>query len=416
MAQRYTTLPEITPSQLKKLLKVLDQMDNPPALMVYGPPGVGKTTILKQFAEEKKYELRVLHLSRMDPSDWSGIPRQNRNYTEFLPISLFKPARKRGKKPVKIVVFFDELNTATPQVLNAALDVLLEKRSDHANAKLPDNTIIVAAGNLGEEDGTYVEHLSSAVRTRLIQVRLRVDVQEWLNWARQNHIHPAVIEFISTHRNGLYPLLDMEGLRQDHDQVATPRGWERVSQILYAFSQTVHASEKDNGNHLTILEKLIVGTIGESTGSKFAKFFIEHWWVDPIETSSIQILEDTIAEFAYEGKLPVVLRFITFANRLLKQSHQNNSNNRKDIEDAIFFGLTRLFQNFQNGGKDVLVALRGVSEISAFLRWLRPRTQPQQVQNLLKRVSTKYNVDFSISEKELAAFLKRVLKELQASR
>ena len=173
-------IPEITPTELLEMLEALDRMPNPPALMIYGPPGVGKTTILNEFVKRKGYESRVKHLSRMDTTDWSGIPREGAGYTEFLPISLFKPPINAGKK---IVIFFDELNTAQSGVLNAALDVILEKKGDSDTlgnlAKLPDNTIILAAGNLGpEEDGTDTAELSMAVKTRLVQLRLFPDLTQ----------------------------------------------------------------------------------------------------------------------------------------------------------------------------------------------------------------------------------------------
>ncbi|MGC8729674.1 MAG: ATP-binding protein, partial [Elusimicrobiales bacterium] len=199
-------LPKITPQELSNMLRILDNMDNPPALMVYGPPGIGKTSILKEFAESKNYELRVKHLSRMDTTDWSGIPKMDKDqkYSEFLPISLFK------KSDRKIVIFFDELNTAMPQVLNAALDVILEKKADSEtfskDAELPKNTIILAAGNLGpDEDGTYVEELSMAVKTRMIQAILETDLKQWVSWAKNKKIHRKIIGYM----NSINKLIDL---------------------------------------------------------------------------------------------------------------------------------------------------------------------------------------------------------------
>ena len=182
MATENLQIPQVSPQDLKQMLEILDKMPNPPALMVYGAPGIGKTSILSDFAKEKNYDLRVKHLSRMDATDWSGIPKQSegQSFTEFMPISIFKPLQKDKNK---IIIFFDELNTAMPQVLNAALDVILEKKGEGEGAVLPENTIILAAGNLGEEDGTYVETLSAAVKTRMIQVRMKQETQQWLDWA-----------------------------------------------------------------------------------------------------------------------------------------------------------------------------------------------------------------------------------------
>lgn len=260
-------IPVIKSSDLEKLLEVLDKMENPPALMVYGPPGIGKTTILKNFAEKKDYELRVKHLSRMDQTDWSGLPKENQGFTGFLPISIFKPAKDNRK----IVLFFDELNTAHPGVLNAALDVILEKKGDTETlgekAELPKNTIIVAAGNLGpEEDGTYVEELSMAVKTRMIQVRLEPDVNDWISWAEKHNIHKFIMEFIKEDEKNL---LDLEEFKNRNDQAVTPRGWERISDFL----KTLEDYKKEEVEKIKILENFVCGVIGKAKGKDFIEFY-----------------------------------------------------------------------------------------------------------------------------------------------
>jgi len=270
---RYDELPEVTPSELLKILEILDNMDDPPALMVYGPPGIGKTTILKNFAQTKGYELRVKHLSRMDTTDWSGIPKMDsdQKYTEFLPISLFKQSQNNRK----IVIFFDELNTAIPQVLNAALDVILEKKADTDTysqaAQLPSNTIIFAAGNLGpEEDGTYVEELSMAVKTRMIQLKLKVSLEDWKSWAYKSGIHEKVISYIDT----IDKLIDIECFKKAEKQAPTPRGWERVSNILNTIEkiENISASEKKN-----LIKKLCIGTVGRKRGIEFFDYYFSEY-------------------------------------------------------------------------------------------------------------------------------------------
>ncbi|HPN65776.1 MAG TPA: AAA family ATPase, partial [Candidatus Goldiibacteriota bacterium] len=268
-----------------ELMEALDRMDNPPALMVFGPPGVGKTSIMKEFVETKGYEARVKHLSRMDTTDWSGIPREKGNYTEFLPISIFKPVAD-GKK--KIVIFFDELNTAQPSVLNAALDVILEKKGDTetlgASAKLPPDTIILAAGNLGpNEDGTYVEELSMAVKTRMVQMRLKPDLGQWLAWAKRKEIHPKVIEFIE--KKGMSYLLDMQEFKDKDEQAATPRGWERISDFLKETDKMAMEGREVFG----LVQNYVTGAIGKNKGEPFVNFFVKpaeakRAWLNKITT------------------------------------------------------------------------------------------------------------------------------------
>lgn len=262
-------LPKITPQELSNMLRILDNMENPPALMVYGPPGIGKTSILKEFAESRNYELRVKHLSRMDTTDWSGIPKMDKDqkYAEFLPISLFKKSDK------KIVIFFDELNTAMPQVLNAALDVILEKKADSEtfskDAELPKNTIILAAGNLGpEEDGTYVEELSMAVKTRMIQVILETDLKQWILWAKNKKIHKKIIGYM----NSINKLIDLNEFKSGASQAPTPRGWERLSDIIYEIEKSEWISKEDKKN---LIEKFSIGTVGEKRGKEFSNYYCD---------------------------------------------------------------------------------------------------------------------------------------------
>lgn len=262
-------LPEITPKELKDLLCLLEKMDNPPALMVYGPPGVGKTSIIKEFAEDpsRDYELRVKHLSRMDPADLSGLPKVSKDniYAEFMPISLFKPTQKK-----RLVIFFDELNTAMPQVLNAALDIILEKKADSETfskaADLGEKTIILAAGNLGpEEDGTQTEELSMAVKTRMVQVRLKTDIGQWRKWAEEKKLHPSVIGYLDSEEK----LIDYKALKNMEKQAPTPRGWEKLSQMIEIIESMDLSKEEKN----RMAEIISLGAVGAKRGGEFFRYY-----------------------------------------------------------------------------------------------------------------------------------------------
>jgi Cdc6-like AAA superfamily ATPase len=90
-------LPKITPQELSNMLRILDNMDNPPALMVYGPPGIGKTSILKEFAESKNYELRVKHFPEWIPPTGPEYPRwiKIKNIRSFFLFLFLKKATEK---------------------------------------------------------------------------------------------------------------------------------------------------------------------------------------------------------------------------------------------------------------------------------------------------------------------------------
>jgi len=335
-------IPEVKPTELKEILEFLDKLDNPPALMIFGVPGIGKTTIVKKFAEEKGYELRIKHLSRMDPTDWTGIPKNDPNdpYTSFRPISLFRPSEKR------IVIFFDELNTALPQVLNSALDVILEKRGDietyGREAVLPENTIIVAAGNLGpEEDGTYVEELSSAVKTRLIQVVLKQAIEDWVKWAKENNVHKCVIDFLENHPEYL---VDIQGFKDNLQQIATPRGWERVSNYIKKYF------EIGDENNKKIIENLIIGTVGKRVGEEFIEF-MDRYFIPPEEL--LEKLKEYINLFDNPrvkeiGNVQEYLKYTKDIFELIVEIISRGLTNNNEINEITQNLLITIYKNFFN--------------------------------------------------------------------
>jgi len=325
-------LPAVTPEDLKQLLCLLEAMENPPALMVYGPPGVGKTSILKEFAEDKKrnYEVRVKHLSRMDTTDWSGLPKQSpdQKYTEFMPISLFKKTTRD-----RLVIFFDELNTAMPQVLNAALDVILEKKADSETfsdaADLGQRTIILAAGNLGpDEDGTQVEELSMAVKTRMVQVRLVTDLSQWLAWARGKKLHPKVISYMDSEDK----LVDFSAFRNGEKQAPTPRGWERLSDMLYALEKMPGPDKKEKRRMVETISK---GTIGARRGVEFYHYYTgESLTAEDAFYQALSIIK-RIGEDPHPGDAPELPGEIQRVEKGLQKGWTLNAENILSLVSAL---------------------------------------------------------------------------------
>lgn len=364
-------LPEITPSSFKIILKEFEKLSNPPAIMIYGVPGIGKTQIIKNdvFADKQKYEVRVKYLSRMDPTDWMGIPQikkdENDDYTEFIKIKFFtKPEEGR-----RLVIFFDELNTATPQVLNSALDIILEKKNE--NIELPQDTIIVAAGNLGEEDGTYVEEFSSAVKTRLVQFILRPDLRDWLNWARENKIHRSIISFIE--KKGLKYLIDMDGFKNQSDQIATPRGWERVSNVM----NTDLIKDRD------LFKKTVWAILGRNIAEEFVDFFYEQKlgeedkervWLTKLKPLLTRIVENN--EIAHYSSLSDLIKLV---NDGLAKEYSNS------YEYAQKLSLW-LLKNKDKLNNTLFSSLRG-ENLKDYIEYLEENNKNGLYSNLIEQIT-----------------------------
>src|ERR1700722_17745334 len=175
----------ITLSQAKGLIRTLAHRQS---LLLLSPPGIGKSDTVVQAAAEAGLACRSLLGTQIAPEDVSGIPRIVGERSVFCPPRILLP-----EKPEPFCLFLDELPACTPDVQKAFYSLLLERRlGEHP---LPKGTWVVAAGNR-VEDRSLVRALSSALVNRVIMLQVRVDVGEWLAWARAQKLRPDVIAFI----------------------------------------------------------------------------------------------------------------------------------------------------------------------------------------------------------------------------
>src|SRR5579859_5245619 len=167
----------ITLSQAKALIKT---MAHKQSLLLLSPPGVGKSDTVLQAATDAGLPCRSLLGTQIAPEDVSGIPRIIGERSVFCPPRVLLP-----ENPQPFCLFLDELPACTPDIQKAFYSLLLERRlGEH---RLPPGTWVVAAGNR-VEDRALVRALSSALVNRVIMLHVRVDLREWLIWAKGHGI------------------------------------------------------------------------------------------------------------------------------------------------------------------------------------------------------------------------------------
>ena len=223
-----------------------------PPLMVWGGPGLGKSTILRNVAEEAGIGFIDIRLAQREPVDIRGLPVPDENSVRWL-ISSDWP-REPGSRGI---LLFDELTAADRSLQVAAYEIILDRRLGDLY-RLPDGWYIVAAGNR-EEDMAVATTMSSALANRFMHVELQESASEWVTWGLRNGIHPAVIGFIRFRPDLLFHQ-ENENLERGWP---SPRSWERVSTLLHRFRVA---------DQPCLLDKLVYGLVGNQAGVEFLAF------------------------------------------------------------------------------------------------------------------------------------------------
>jgi len=233
----------------KSLLKAFSKKR---PLFLWGPPGIGKSELVADIAQELGGYMIDLRLGQMEPTDIRGIPFYNKDSGKMdwaEPVDL--PTKEFASQYPIVVLFLDEMNSAAPSVQAAAYQLILNRRS--GKYFLPDNVVMVAAGNRESDKGvTY--RMPTPLANRFIHQEMRVDFPSYQEWAVNNNIHKDVVGYLSFAKQDLYDFDPKSASRA----FATPRSWTFVSQIL----------EDEDGDDDTIMN-LIAGTVGEGLAVKF---------------------------------------------------------------------------------------------------------------------------------------------------
>jgi|TARA_B100002019_G_scaffold287900_1_gene300624 hypothetical protein len=240
----------VTPNKAKNAIRLAMKKKRP--IFLWGPPGIGKSEIVEQITDSlPNSHLIDIRLSLWEPTDIKGIPYFDSNIGKMVwgsPSEL--PDEEFASQYDNIVVFFDEMNSSAPAVQAAAYQLILNRRV--GQYKLPDNVIIVAAGNREADKGvTY--RMPAPLANRFIHLEMAVDFGDWFQWAVDAKINKDVVGYLNFAKKDLY---DFDP-RSPSRSFATPRSWTFVSELL-----------EEDADETTITD-LVAGAVGEGLAVKF---------------------------------------------------------------------------------------------------------------------------------------------------
>ena len=196
-------------------------------LYITSKPGVAKSAISRSIADKMGFQYMDLRLSMSDETDFKfpylkdieldGVTHKCHGY------STPEWALKANSRPT--IIHFEELNRAPQFVRNAALQILLER--EIGDFRFNENVLMLASGNLGDEDGTDVEEFDNALNNRLIHVSHSLSADDWQNDFAAQWIHPLIISYLKAYPDKIY-----QNPTENTKAYATPRSWTFLSDFI----------------------------------------------------------------------------------------------------------------------------------------------------------------------------------------
>lgn len=207
----------VSPSQMPELLLNLATVR---PVFLWGAPGIGKSSLVREFADALGLECVSLIGTQLAPEDLIGVPQIVDGRSRFCP-----PETIARDEPY--CLFLDELNAATPDVQKAFYSLILDRRI--GSYELPPGSIVIGAGNR-TTDNALARPMASALVNRLAHVHLRASAADWLVWAASAGIHPWIVDHLTDRPDHLW-----SAPPKAEEPFSTPRAWHMLSDALHSF-------------------------------------------------------------------------------------------------------------------------------------------------------------------------------------
>lgn len=341
----------VKPSDIKSEVNYAFNRKRP--VFIWGPPGVGKSEIVDTITQERAGMMIDLRLALMEPTDLRGIPYYNEKTGQMMwapPADL--PTQELADQFECIVLFLDEMNQAPQSVQAAAYQLILNRRL--GTYTLPDNVLIVAAGNR-ESDRGVAYRMPSPLANRFVHLEMGVDFDDWQVWALENKIHSDVVGYLTSNKMDLFNFDPKTASRA----FATPRSWTFTSQLMPQEGETIEDSK---------LHDLVAGTVGDGVATKF----MAHRAISGKLPNPTDILSGKVKTLSREGKeISAMFSLTASLCYELKEYAEKNKGSDKLYEMANNF-FKFMMDNFETE----MIVLGGRTALKVYKLPLEPRKVP----------------------------------------
>ena len=308
---------------IRSIIKMQQETKKYTALILKSKPGIGKSAIIQQLADEFGIGMIDLRLAQKDPTDINGIPFVKDREKGVLSNSTpdWWPTDENSKG----ILFLDEITNAPTHVAHCAYELVLD-RSIGGGRKLPSGWVIIAAGNT-KKHMSGVKDMPAALANRFIHLDLEEDEETFTMFATNAGFDPKVVGFISFSPSSLHTM------SQDNKEVyASPRSWEMVSDTC-----------KYMGTTSKISQALIAGSVGEGIAAEFLAFSESYGKLPDLDKIA-KGEEDYVKEDISDDLSVMYALASSFYSKFLKYSNDKKAMGRLDkmARDVLRTDLLRL--------------------------------------------------------------------------
>jgi MoxR-like ATPase len=217
-------------------------------ILLMGPPGIGKTAVMEQVAEECGVGLVAYTITHHTRQSAVGLPRivtrcyngKEVSITEYtlseIIASVYDCMERTGKK--EGILFIDEINCVSETLAPTMLQFLQNKT--FGSHSVPEGWLIAAAGNPPEYNKS-VRDFDVVTLDRIKKIDVDVNYDVWKEYAYQADIHPAILAYLEIRRDYFYRM----ETTVDGRVFATARGWEDLSQLLKTYEKLGKKADRE---------------------------------------------------------------------------------------------------------------------------------------------------------------------------
>lgn len=285
---------------IKSFVRSVQLLPSNISVLARGRHGIGKSQCFYQIAESLGLNVIERRLSQMTEGDMIGLPELINGTTRFAHPDWYAQACE-----TPVVLFLDEINRATPEVMQAAFQIVLDHELN--GKKLHPNTRVYAAVNADHEYN--VNDMDPAFVDRFFVVDLKPTQEEWLDWASiNNNVHPTIVDFIRV--NSVH--LEYEGIHQPGGVYPSRRSWKRLSDVLIVTELATSPEKKEYYD----ISRGFVGPEASMSLIDHVKDLTKQVCAEDVLDGWCQSIKTKILSMGNEGKNIVIERINSYIKQL----------------------------------------------------------------------------------------------------